>query len=196
MAVNKVVYAGSTLIDLTGITVTPSTLARGVTAIAADGSLITGEMDQMSLLDVYPVGSIYMSVNNTNPGTLFGGTWVQWGAGRVPLGVDANDTDFATVENTGGEKTHVLTADEMAAHTHGSKTLSGQLRVLAWGGGSTSGIVTRGSGSDGRTASGGNDFGQYYFNINATHEHSSVGGDEAHNNLQPYITCYMWKRTA
>lgn len=57
------------------------------------------------MLAVYPVGSIYMSVNNTNPGTLFGGTWVAWGSGQVPVGVKTTDTDFATVEKTGGNKT-------------------------------------------------------------------------------------------
>lgn len=44
---------------------------------------------------IYPVGSIYMSVKNTNPSTYFGGTWVAWGTGRVPIGVNANDTNFA-----------------------------------------------------------------------------------------------------
>ena len=51
---------------------------------------------------IYPVGSIYMSVNNTNPSNLFGGTWAAWGAGRVPVGVNASDSDFSTVEKTGG----------------------------------------------------------------------------------------------
>ena len=54
-----------------------------------------------SLVDhIYPVGSIYMSVNNTNPGTLFGGTWEQWGSGRVPVGVDMEDenNEFNGVE--------------------------------------------------------------------------------------------------
>lgn len=68
---------------------------------------------------VYPVGSIYMSVNNVNPSTLFGGTWVAWGSGRVPVGVNASDAAFNTVEKTGGAKTHTLTAAQIPAHTHG-----------------------------------------------------------------------------
>lgn len=56
---------------------------------------------------IYPVGSIYMSVNSANPSTLFGGTWVSWGSGRVPVGVDATQTEFDVVEETGGEK-HML----------------------------------------------------------------------------------------
>lgn len=122
---------------------------------------------------LYPVGSIYMSVNNTNPSTFFGGTWEAWGAGKVPVGVDANDTDFATVEKTGGEKTHTLTVSEMPSHKHTVEAIGSgttQQELTAFNVGTTSGI-------DGYA---GTDF---------------TGGGQAHNNLQPYITCYMWKRT-
>lgn len=51
---------------------------------------------------IYPVGSIYMSVNSENPSTLFGGTWVSWGSGRVPVGVNTSDSNFNTVEKPGG----------------------------------------------------------------------------------------------
>lgn len=51
---------------------------------------------------IYPVGSIYMSVKNTSPSDLFGGTWEIWGSGRVPVGVDSGQTEFSTVENPGG----------------------------------------------------------------------------------------------
>ena len=122
---------------------------------------------------LYPVGSIYMSVNNTNPSTFFGGTWVSWGAGKVPVGVDTNDTDFATVEKTGGEKTHTLTVSEMPSHKHTVEAIGSgttQQELTAFNVGTTSGV-------DGYA---GTDF---------------TGGGQAHNNLQPYITCYMWKRT-
>ena len=68
---------------------------------------------------MYPVGSIYLSVNNVNPGTLFGGTWEAWGSGRVPVGVDTSQSEFDRVEKTGGEKTHQLTETELASHGHG-----------------------------------------------------------------------------
>ena len=72
------------------------------------------------ILDIiYPVGSIYMSVNSTNPKNLFGGTWVAWGTGRVPVGIDTSQTEFASVEKTGGEKTHKLKVSEMPSHEHG-----------------------------------------------------------------------------
>lgn len=51
---------------------------------------------------MYPVGSIYMSVVNTNPASYFGGTWVAWGSGRVPVGINTADANFNTVEKTGG----------------------------------------------------------------------------------------------
>ena len=128
------------------------------------------------LLSAYPVGSIYLSVNNTNPGTLFGGTWVRWGNGRVPVAVDTTQTEFNTVEKTGGEKVHTLTAEEIPPHWH-----------------------TVNSYHSGQT-----DTQQSAYNANITWSYvgtdsantASAGGGKPHNNLQPYITCYMWKRTA
>ena len=73
---------------------------------------------QSQKLEMYPVGSIYMSTSNTNPSSLFGGTWVAWGSGRVPVGVNTSDGNFNTVEKTGGESTHILTTAEMPSHTH------------------------------------------------------------------------------
>src|SRR5690554_5228500 len=68
---------------------------------------------------VYPVGSIYTSVININPATLFGvGEWASFGAGRVLVGVDTEQAEFDTVKETGGAKTHTLTIDEMPSHTH------------------------------------------------------------------------------
>lgn len=119
---------------------------------------------------IYPVGSIYMSINNVNPGTLFGGTWEAWGTGRTPVGVDTSQTEFNTVEKTGGEKTHTLTVNEMPAHNHGVG-----LQVNTAAGNQRWGL------SD---------------NLGTTTPTANRGGGGAHNNLQPYITCYMWKRTA
>ena len=154
---------------------------------------------------IYPVGSIYMSVKNTNPSTYFGGTWVAWGTGRVPVGVNANDTNFATVEKTGGTSTVTLTAAQMPSHTHAKGTLatasagghthdlknqktswgtSGGNRVLidaTSGYSAVSNKTTTSAGSHSHTISGST---------------AATGSGSAHNNLQPYITCYMWKRTA
>ena len=86
--------------------------------------------------EIYPVGSIYIGVNNTNPGTLFGGTWVSFGTGKTLVGVDANDTSFDTIEETGGNKTNsytpvgtvgdtTLTVDQIPSHNHSIPALSG-----------------------------------------------------------------------
>ena len=59
-----------------------------------------------------------MSINDTDPGTIFGGTWVSWGVGRVPVGVNKSDSDFNTVEKTGGTKSVTLIASQMPSHNH------------------------------------------------------------------------------
>jgi hypothetical protein len=129
-------------------------------------------LGELTLNTMYPIGSIYMSTTDTNPGLTFGGTWERWGTGKVPVGVDESDEDFAHVEATGGEKTHTLTVDELASHTHLTPRLG-----IANGGYHVSGTASTGQVGikDGLT--------------------TPTGGNKAHNNLQPYVTCYMWKRT-
>ena len=126
---------------------------------------------------LYPVGSIYMSATLTTPqevAAIFGGTWEAWGSGRVPVGVNSEDTDFSTVEATGGEKTHTLTTGEMPSHNH-------ELRIASSGGSITHNYAIDYVGS---TTQGWADSYMCY----------ESGGGGAHNNLQPYITCYMYKR--
>lgn len=155
---------------------------------------------------VYPIGSIYLSVNNINPGTIFGGTWVSWGSGQVPVGVNTSVSQFATVEQAGGEITHTLTTAEMPSHDH---SISGGACTTGSGGSHnhTYGVTVHPAvgftlGSNGySTVTGDNQ----NTSSNGNHSHSvpahahdigNTGGGQAHNNLQPYITCYMWKRTA
>ncbi len=133
-------------------------------------------IEKISLL-MHPVGFIYMSAENTNPSTFFGGTWISWGSGCVPVGVDITDADFNTVEKTGGEKTHVLTEAEVAPHFH--------LETVYWNGGGTGAAYPAAIETANPNKYGG---------VVARTE--SAGGGQAHNNLQPYITCYMWKRIA
>jgi len=64
---------------------------------------------------IYPIGSIYASVSSVNPGTIFGGTWVSFAAGRTLVGVDTSQTEFNTVEYEGGSK-------YLQAHQHSYKT--------------------------------------------------------------------------
>lgn len=128
------------------------------------------------MLANYPIGSIYLSVDSANPSTKFGGTWVAWGTGRVPVGVDTTDTAFNTVEKKSGEKVHVLTQSELPP-TLDFKTDSLGFQVYGEG---------TNEGEEVATA----------FGSNTTLTLSNIGGGVGHNNLQPYITCYMWKRTA
>lgn len=128
----------------------------------------------------YYVGKIVMDTANVNPATYLGfGTWTLWGQGRVPVGVDTTDSDFNSVEKTGGEKKHKLTTAEMPKH----KPNVGIYINNNVSGGDVYWFEPKGFAS-GNTGS-----------SNST-KVSEVGGDQAHNNLQPYITCYMWKRTA
>lgn len=122
---------------------------------------------------VYPVGSIYMSVNGTNPGTLFGGAWEQL-QNRFLL---AAGSSYAA-GSTGGEATHTLTTNEMPAHTHKSGNNAGH---YAFGGGSTATGPASGSG---------------YATSLSSIDSGSAGGGQAHNNMPPYLAVYMWKRTA
>lgn len=144
---------------------------------------------------IYPVGSIFMSATLSTPAQVasaIGGTWVAWGAGRVPVGVDASQTEFDTVEETGGEKTHTLTVNELP-NIHGEVAIRGYGDSAMWGGTSTaSGVFSFTS-----------NWPSAYVFVNTTGLFPAksgitldVGSDQAHNNLQPYVTCYMYKRTA
>ena len=131
---------------------------------------------------IYPVGSILMSTDSANPSTRFGGTWAAWGTGRVPVGVSTGETEFNTVQKTGGAKTHTLAATEIPAHQHRIGPNYGGNIGYSEGGGATWYTVGYGSA---RVSS--ND-------LKTGTQDTTVG--QAHNNLQPYITCYMWRRTA
>ena len=126
---------------------------------------------------IYPVGSIYINAGvATNPGTLLGfGTWTAFGTGRTIVGVDSSDTDFDAVRETGGAKTHTLTIAEMPSHNHPRATSTSD----DFGAGGTHGYI----GGD-----------QASSNVDTSM--ALQGGGQAHNNLQPYITAYMWRRTA
>ncbi len=165
-------------------------------------------------LKTYPVGSIYISNTNTNPGTIFGGTWAAFGTGRTLVGVDTSQTEFDTVEETGGEKTHTLTIAETPSHTHtrGTMDIIGEFRAYSEYNLNNTNFATKLKGPFWYNTNESDNYGtstdlssgssdtvrQIHFQASRawTGETSSVGGDGAHNNLQPYITVYMWKRTA
>lgn len=146
-----------------------------------------GTNDLTALINaVYPVNSIYMSTSSTNPGTTFGvGTWVPWGQGKVPVGVDPNDSDFKNVEAMGGQKSVKLSAN-IGACNNGTTALG----YITEGPTAYQGIANPGyivNGAANWTFSHWN-HSTAVTEFNSTNRNTYI--------LQPYITCYMWKRTA
>lgn len=135
------------------------------------------EIDLSTVLQaVYPVGSIYINASvDTNPATLLGfGTWTAFGAGRVMVGQDTSDVQFDVLEETGGAKTHLLTGAESGIQSHVHN-------------------VPVNSGGAGYGVAATQPMQQSSINTSAVPNTNAV---TAHNNLQPYITVKMWKRTA
>lgn len=154
---------------------------------------------------LYPVGSIYMSVNATNPSAYFGGTWVAWGAGRVPVGINTSDGNFNTVEKTGGAAAVTLSASQIPSHTHAKGTLATasagahthnlQNQKAPWGTNASNRVlVDATSGYTAVTNKATTSAGAHSHTVSGST--AATGGGGSHNNLQPYIVCYMWKRTA
>lgn len=145
---------------------------------------------------IYPVGSIKITTTSTNPMVTLGGTWVAWGSGRVPVGVDTSQTNFNAAEKTGGEATHTLTVGEMPSHKHAySMSFRGYSASLLQTDTEQGSPVKKYAAGNALTGvypiQGASETGQLgQFAI------STTGAGLAHNNLQPYITCYMWKRMA
>lgn len=129
---------------------------------------------------LYPVGSLYINGSRSiNPSQLLGfGTWEQIGQGRTLVGVDTSDNDFKTAGKTGGSKTHTLTVQELAPHSHAQKISA------TFDDGEFSGRADYDVDSDHMKA-----FGQGI----TTEE---TGGGQAFNIMPPYVTVYIWERTA
>ncbi len=130
----------------------------------------TSVADLATLLNyIYPVGTVVTLGVSTNPATLFGiGTWTAI-AGRVIVGIDAGQTEFDTLNETGGAKTHTLDITEIPAHTHTY---------------------------DKNSSSAGSAPGSGETQSHASTNTGSAGGGLAHNNLQPYVVKYCWERVS
>jgi hypothetical protein len=130
-------------------------------------SITTNVSSGLTFNQIYPIGSIYISVANTNPGTLFTGTWEKI-EGKFLL---ASSTSYS-VGSTGGEANHTLTINEMPNHSHGA-----------------------GAGSKFQVYEGSIGFapGNYYTRGNQNNTGTS-GGGQAHNNMPPYLSVNIWKR--
>lgn len=121
---------------------------------------------------IYPVGSIYMSVSNVSPSTLFGGTWEQI---KDTFLLSSGDT--YSNGSTGGEEKHTLTVNEMPSHRHSRRTSP---LVFAERDSSKNEIISPASGSAKAV----------------TKDSDYTGGGQAHNNMPPYLAVNVWKRTA
>lgn len=129
----------------------------------------TGKTDLTGIMSVvYPVGSIYISVNSTNPSTLFGGTWQEI-QGKFLLGRDSSHK----AGSTGGEFNHTLTVNEMPSHSH-TKTCGSEIAPYE------SNTIATGSTVHG----------------SRVYSTDSVGGGKSHNNTPPYLAVYIWKRVS
>lgn len=121
--------------------------------------------------NLFAVGDIHISTSSANPADRFGGTWERFGKGRTLVSVDESDSDFNAANKTGGEKKHTLTVDEIPPHSH---QVPMEQKTRAGGSGYT--LLDTGSATK------------------VTSE--NTGGGQAHNNMQPYITVYMWVKVA
>ena len=83
------------------------------------------------MLQVYPVGCVYLSTSEQNPGTLFGGTWIAWGQGRVPVGVSETDVDFNGADKAGGAKTISIANKNLPAHIPHHRSIGLDLRIIS-----------------------------------------------------------------
>lgn len=202
---------------------------------------------------IFPVGTIKITTTNVNPGNYLGGTWVAWGSGRVPVGINTSDSDFNTSEKTGGSKTGsytpagsvgntYLNINQIPSHAHGlnshthtiaAQTLdavigtghqhylnyfveagydtgkwlmpraieAGSTAVRMTGNnenhtyGNTANMMT-GYASFPQTTTGAASGNTANNGGNGSHNHGFTGTAANIGRLQPYITCYMWKRTA
>ena len=135
---------------------------------------------------VYPIGSIYITMEENNPANFLGGTWERFAAGRTLVGVgddpDIPGFNFNKPGLLGGEAKHTLTIEEMPNHDHAQRVNNQEVARMP---------------SDEATGIKGNVF--VTENRDIKRQSSAIltisnGGGVAHNNLQPYITVNMWKR--
>ena len=183
----------------------------------------TGTIDGIALVNkMFPVGAIYITAGNTNPGTFLGGTWTQIAQGRALIGVGTLGSDTYAAGATGGSSRVTLSISEIPSHNHGGATggqstnhthdgttasagththstpLSDGGHFQYAGGGGTPGVNIP-LGADGTTSSAGSHthtFTTGGVSVDHTHSIVSQGGGAAHENRMPYLAVYFWQRTA
>lgn len=139
--------------------------------MACKGGTLKSGTDNYYPNAYYKVGDLFLTTRNENPSLRFGGTWELFGKGKTLVCVDENDVDFKTVKQTGGEKTHTLTYDELPKMRY----FTGDLDIPGYYDNDVNSAINTGT----------------HYGL----KYPYIGKNQAHNNLQPYITCYIWIRT-
>ena len=191
---NNIATAVATKADLVSPTFTGTPAAPTASFGVSTTQLATTAFVQAALQALHPVGSVYINAtNSTNPGTLLGfGTWSAFGAGRVPVGFDSSNALFDTAEETGGAAdsvlpTHTHTATSVVTdpgHFHQMSGVNGQ---------SSAGPLAAADFTSGDTR---NATSTVTTGITVATTNANAGVSATNGNYQPYITVYMWKRTA
>lgn len=172
------IQKNSTTIDT--FTANSSTNKTVNVTVPTDTGDLTNNAGYLKATDVYPVGSIVTFYDTADHSNFLGLTWTRFAGGRMVIGYDSSDTDFDTIGETGGEKTHTLTIEEMPNHSHAIHSGYGE-------------------------GSGGSEAYRYQYWASSNlgwhdgNENFSLrrtGGGQAHNNMPPYITAALWRRTA
>ena len=195
---NNIATAVATKADLASPTFTGTpTLPTGTISVTQSSgnsttAIATTAFVQAAIALLYPVGSIYTNATvSTNPATLLGfGTWTAFAAGRVMVGFNSGNALFDTAEETGGNADAIT-----VTHTHtATSTDSGHTHNLV----ATSGATLSGGGSQTvpQTPNNNTTFTTNSSTANITTTVASAGSSGTNANYQPYITVYMWKRTA
>lgn len=166
--------------DISQLQTETTQLNDDVTDLMGAFTSVTDLTKQLFLL-MHRVGDIIFSTSDVNPSTIYGGTWVAWGKGRVPVGVDTSDSDFNTVEKTGGSKEYDLRA-LIGAVGGNVNTIGYDSEAVVPGYGSYDMVLDASAGAKPQGAS------------NTTRVVKSDGNPAT--TVQPYITCYMWKRVS
>jgi hypothetical protein len=215
---NAIAVAIQTKADLvsptfTGTPLAPTAAGGTNTTQIATTAFVKAAVDA-AMAALYPVGSIYTNAtNSTNPGTLLGfGTWTAFGAGRVMVGFDSTDALFDSAEETGGSKDAVVVSHTHTASTNSTGAHQHYVAGSTYSGGNAGALESNAN----NTLKVGDNLGgnQNQYNLQSTtstadkgltnsagaHSHTvsvdSTGSSATNANIQPYITVYMWKRTA
>ena len=193
---NSISGAISSKADIASPTFTGTPAGPTATAGSNTTQLATTAFVTAALGAIYPVGSIYINAtSSSNPSSLLGfGTWTAFGAGRMLVGFNSSDALFDTAEETGGSKDAIV-----VSHTHTATTTatdSGHTHLSNAMGLVSGNINFTGTGGTPYNNSNSTNTASSTANITATTTIASTGASGTNANLPPYITVYMWKRTA